>query len=235
MISVVGVGPGSKEYLTEKAKSVIEEADIVAGWDHALKVVGDLIKGERVQFTSYRREEKDIAYLAQEAKKRKKCTICVTGDPNFSDYQLLEKIRKYEKIEIVPGISSIQIAASLAQVPLEYTLLITFHKSGSIEKEKKELLEGIRKGKNLIILPRPYDFMPQDIAHFLIEHGVNPSLNVVIFENLTLKEEKRSEIALREIKGIFSDLSIIVIRGVKGKGALADKAITAESSDSVFG
>lgn len=215
MITVVGVGPGGKEYLTEKAKSVIRGADIVAGWRHALEVVEDFIQGGKVQFTSHQGEGKDIAHLAQEARKGKKCIICTVGDPNFSDHQLLEKIQKYDEIEIVPGISSVQVAASLAQVFFEHTHFITFHKSGSIEVEKEELLEGIQKGKNLILLPRPYDFMPQDIANFLIEHGVDASLKVTIFENLTFKDERKIETTIGELRGKFSDLSVIVVKASK--------------------
>ena len=215
MITVVGVGPGAKEYLTEKAAFIVQKADIVAGWSHALKVVEDFIQGEKVEFTSYQTEGEDIACLAQEARNGKKCVICTVGDPNFSDRQLLEKIQKYDEIEIVPGISSVQVAAGLAQVFFEDTYFITFHKSGSIEGEKEELLEGIQKGKNLIFLPRPYDFMPQDIANFLIEHGVDAYLKVTIFENLTFRDERRIETTVGELRGKFSDLLIIVIKGSK--------------------
>jgi len=212
MITVAGVGPGSKEYLTEKVAFIVQKADIVAGWNHALKVIEGVIRGEKIQFTAHEKEEETIAYLAQEARKGKKCIICTVGDPNFSDYQLLEKTRRYDEIEIVPGISSVQVAASLAQVSLEHTCFITFHKSGSIEGEKQELLEGIQKGKNLILLPRPYDFMPQDIANFLIEHGVDASLEVTIFENLTFKDERKIKTTIGELRGKFSDLSVIVIK-----------------------
>ena len=212
MITVAGVGPGAKEYLTEKVASIVQKADIVAGWDHALKVIEGDIQGEKIQFTSHEKEEETIAYLAQEVKKGKRCVICLVGDPNFSDYQLLEKIRKYDEIEIVPGISSVQVAASLVQVSLEYTCFITFHKSGAIDKEKEDLLEAIQKGKNLILLPRPYDFMPADIADFLIKHGIEPSLRVVIYENLTLKNQRQIGTTLGEIKDEFTDLSIMVIK-----------------------
>ena len=215
MITLLGVGPGAKEYLTGKAISVVREADIIAGWSHALKVVEEFIQGKEIQFTSHQREEEDIAYLAQEARRGKRCVICSVGDPNFSDHQLLEKIRKYDEVEIVPGISSVQVAASLAHIPFENTGFITFHKSGSIEEEKEELLRAIQKNKNLILLPRPYDFMPRDIANFLIKHGIDASLKVTIFENLTLKDERKTETALRELKGEFSDLSIIVIKASK--------------------
>ena len=140
----------------------------------------------------------------------------VVGVTEFCDYppEALdkEKIRKYDEIEIVPGISSVQVAASLAQVSLEYTCFITFHKSGAIDKEKKELLEAIQKGKNLILLPRPYDFMPADIADFLVKHGIEPSLRVIIYENLTLKNQRQIGTTLGEIKDEFTDLSIMVIK-----------------------
>lgn len=43
MITVAGVGPGGKEYLTEKVAFIVQKADIVAGWNHALKVIEGVI------------------------------------------------------------------------------------------------------------------------------------------------------------------------------------------------
>lgn len=213
-IWVVGVGPGNPEYLTKKATFVVKRADVVAGWEHALKIVDELAKGERVQFTSHQTEENVIAYLAREARKGKKCVVCTVGDPNFSDNQLLEKIRKFGEIEIVPGISSVQIAASQAKVPFEKSRFITFHKSGPINNEKEKLLRAVKEGRrNVIVLPRPWDFMPRDIAKFLIDNGVVKNLEVTVHENLTLSDERVHVCKLSDLLNTeHGDLSIIIIK-----------------------
>jgi len=164
MIYVIGVGPGSPEYLTFKAKNEIESADIVAGFKPALNTVKKFVRGEIVEI-DYARESELLKYIADRSR-NKKCVFCCTGDPDFSDSQLLEKITLQTEIEILPGISSVQVAASKARVAFEQSAFISFHKRGSIEAQKRELLSRMKENKDIILLPRPYDFMPEEIAKY---------------------------------------------------------------------
>ena len=138
--------------------------------------------------------------------------FCFTGDPNFSASELLDKLAIYDDVEIVPGISSVQIAASKAGVAFEDSIFISFHKGGSLEEVQKELLYRVKGNKNIILLPRPYDFMPEEIAGYLMRNGVRPDTEAIIFQNLTLKDEKESRLSLKDISGEFSDLCIMVIK-----------------------
>jgi cobalt-precorrin-7 (C5)-methyltransferase len=209
MIYVIGVGPGSPEYLTLKAKNEIESADVVAGFKPALNTVKKFIRGEIVEI-DYVKESELLKYIAEKSRTQK-CVFCCTGDPDFSDSQLLEKIALHTEIEILPGISSVQLAASKARVAFEKLAFISLHKRGSIEGQKRELLSRIREKKDVILLPRPYDFMPEDIAEYLMENGIDPDTMVIIYENLTMDEREHHK-SLREIEGKFSDLCIMVIK-----------------------
>ena len=210
MIYVIGVGPGSPEYLTLKAKKQIESADIVAGFKPALNTVKELVRGEIVEIPDYARESELLKYVADKSR-NKKCVFCCTGDPNFSDSQLLKKIALLTEIEVLPGISSVQVAASKARVAFENSAFISFHKSGSIEGQKRELLSRIKEHKDIILLPRPYDFMPEEIAQYLMGNGISPDTGTIIYENLTMDEREHHK-SLKEIKGGFSDLCIMVIK-----------------------
>lgn len=210
MIFAIGVGPGSPEYLTIKAKNEVESADIVVGFKPALNTVKEFAKGEVIEIPSHAREAEFLKYVADKSGD-KKCVFCFTGDPNFSASQLLDKIALYDEVEILPGISSAQVAASKAKVAFEDSLFISFHKGGSIEREKGGLLSGLKESKNIILFPRPYDFMPKEIAEYLMQNGVSPDTEVIIYENLTMNE-KESLKSLKEIQGEFSDLCVMVIK-----------------------
>jgi cobalt-precorrin-7 (C5)-methyltransferase len=209
MIFVIGVGPGSPDYLTLKAKNYIESADIVAGFKPALNTVKDFVHGEIVE-VDYTREGELLKYIADKSN-NKKCVFCCTGDPNFSDSQLLAKIAHHTEIEVLPVVSSVQVAASKARVAFEDSAFISFHKRGSIEAQKRELLSRIRENKDVILLPRPYDFMPEEIAKYLMGNGISPDIMVTIYENLTMDETEHHK-SLNEIEGKFSDLCIMVIK-----------------------
>ena len=63
-----------------------------------------------------------------------------TGDVNFSESEVVDRlIEIFGDVEIIPGISSIQVAASKAKVPIDKSKVITMHVTTSIEEKKLEL------------------------------------------------------------------------------------------------
>ncbi|MFC2070175.1 precorrin-6y C5,15-methyltransferase (decarboxylating) subunit CbiE [Chloroflexota bacterium] len=210
MILAIGVGPGSPEYVTIRAKNEVASADIVAGFRPALEAVREYAKGKVIEIPSHSGEEEFLKYIAGKSGE-KKCVFCFVGDPNFSASELLDKISVYDEVEIVPSISSVQIAASKAKVAFEDSIFISFHKGDPLDEIKQELLTRARENRNIILLPRPYDFMPEEIAGYLMQNGVSPDTEVNIYENLTLSNEKESYMSLKEIMGKFSDLCVMVM------------------------
>ena len=212
---VVGVGPGAKGYITEIAKKIIKNADLIAGFGPAINIIRNLInrKAETIVL-DYPSEKLKLNMIADKLKEGKSCVICCVGDPNFSDQQFIKKIKSTcGQIETIPGISSVQVACAKAGLAMEDVRFITFHKSGSIKAEKMELMEALKVGKDIILLPRPWDFMPQDIAKFLIRKGIPPKIRISVYENLTLENEAVFKGSLRDLlKKDFSDLSIMVIK-----------------------
>ena len=210
---VVGVGPGAKGYITELAKKIIKNADFVAGFEPAINIIRDLIniKAEIIVL-DYASEKPKLNMIRGKLRESKRCVICCVGDPNFSDQQFIKKIRSAcGQIEVIPGISSVQIACAKAGLAMEDIRFITFHKSGSIKAEKMELIEALKVGKNIILLPRPWDFMPQDIARFLIRKDIPPKTRISVYENLTLENEAVFNGSLEDfLEKDFSALSIMI-------------------------
>jgi len=213
-VYVVGIGPGDPEYLTTKAIKLIETADYVAGFKAAINIIKNLVKG-KVIIIDYSNEREVLNLLALEEKKGKRCVICNYGDPDFSDKQFIEKIKSIcGNVRILPGISSVQVSCARAGIYMEESIFITFHKSGSIDKEKDELLKIVKEGyRNAIVLPRPRDFMPKDVAKFLINNNVSKNINVIVYENLTLMNENVHVCKIGELLNEYrySDLSILII------------------------
>ena len=155
------------------------------------------------------------------------CAIPFTGDVNFSESEVVDRLLELfgdDNVEIIPGISSIQVAAAKSRVPLDKAHIVTFHVSGDIEQKKLELVKAVMDMKSVILLPRPWPkditrkFMESDIAIFLKEKGINTSnLKVWVFENLT-KDDKETAFKgkVNELEGKeFSELSVMVIDQVK--------------------
>ncbi|SEH11477.1 precorrin-6Y C5,15-methyltransferase (decarboxylating) [Natronorubrum sediminis] len=126
-------------------------------------------------------------------------------------------------VRIVPGISSLQMAASRARTPMEDTEFVTLHKSGDLEADMDRLAGAVvAEGRHLLTLPRPYDRMPGDLAQFLLEEGADPELEALVLEKLTHEDETVHRFTLAELsehaggdgpeETPFSDLVVLAVR-----------------------
>jgi precorrin-6B methylase 1 len=151
------------------------------------------------------------------------CVVPFTGDVNFSESEVVDRLLDLygdDNVEIISGISSIQIASAKSKVPLDKATIITFHITGDIEEKKLELVKSVTDKKSIILVPRPWpsnpskNFMPSDISLFLKKNGLDTSkINVWVFENLTDDEKEtlyKGKMDSLETKK-FSDLSVMVI------------------------
>lgn len=214
MITCIGAGPGDLGYLTLRGRALIEEADVVAGFTAVVDLVRSLISPNAVVVTmGYKDQVAKLDEVAAFHAQGKKCAVVFMGDIHFSGFQFLERVERAcgHSVETLPGISSAQILASRCRVCFDETTFVTFHRRGDLEPFKKHLVHVLADGRNAIVIPRPWDFMPRDIAAYLLECGVSPAHPTEVWENLT-----RAEAAWRgplgECTKEFSDMSILCIR-----------------------
>ena len=194
---IVGVGPGSPQYLTCIAMDAIKKSRYVVGYKFTLDTVESVIDKTRqeVYHVTMQNQESTYQYVYNKMKDGEYYTVPFTGDANFSESEVVDRLLEIfgdKNVEIIPGISSIQIASSKSMIPLDKSLVLSFHISGDIEKKKKELINAIMDKKNVILLPRPWpddpsrNFMQSEIAKYLKLNGIDTSiLKVWVFEYLT--------------------------------------------------
>ena len=226
---VVGVGPGSPIYLTDIAKEAIRRCQYIIGYKYTLGTIEKIIDRTRQNVFEVTLWNQEFIYqdVYKKMKNNEYCTVPFTGDASFSESEVVDRLLEIfgdDNVEIIPGISSIQVAAAKSKVPLDKAYIATLHVTGDIEKRKKELIEAVSEGKSVILLPRPWPndlskrFMESDMAIFLKNNGINTSmLNTFVFEYLTnMEKETTFKGKLSELEGKeFSDLSVIVIDQTK--------------------
>ena len=139
-IWVVGVGPGSPEYLTQKARKAIEVSDIVAGYDLCINSARDLTHDKTIIEMTWSNRDERLDYIKKEVISGKNCSILRSGDPNFSGSSGIEDIYdRFPDAEIIPGISSVQVAAAKSKLSWDKIILLTFHVTEDLEKKKQIL------------------------------------------------------------------------------------------------
>ncbi len=218
VVYAVGVGPGSQDYITEIVKKIILDSDVVVGYKYTLDTVSDLIQNKEVYEITMENQEKTYQKINLELDDRT-LVVPFTGDVNFSESEVVDRlIEIFGDVQIIPGISSVQVAASKAKIPLDKSKIITMHITTSIESKKIELQKALIDGYNVILVPRPWPkdpekhFMPSEIAKYLNRKGFDTSeMKVHVFEALTTENEVIFEGKVDQLEGKeFSDLSVMV-------------------------
>lgn len=217
-IYAIGVGPGSPKYVTEIAKEIIQNCDIVIGYKYTLKTIEHLLKGKEIHEITMSNQEESYQKILPVLGKRS-LVIPFTGDVNFSESEVVDRlIEIFGEIEIISGISSIQVAASKARVPLDKSKVITMHVTSSIEEKKLDLQKALIDGYSVILVPRPWPkqpdkhFMPSEIALYLRKNNFKTeNMKVQVFEALTTENETSFVGNVKDLEGKeFSDLSVMV-------------------------
>ena len=217
-IYAVGVGPGSPKYVTEIVKEIIQKCDIIIGYKYTLKTIESITKGKEIYEITMNDQEESYQEIYPKLGDRT-LVIPFTGDVNFSESEVVDRlIEIFGKVEIIPGISSIQVAAAKAQVPLDKSKVITMHVTTPIEDKKLELQKALIDGFSVILVPRPWPkqpdkhFMPSEIAIYLKENNFNTDkMKVHVFEAITTENETNFVGVVKDLEGKeFSDLSVMV-------------------------
>jgi precorrin-6y C5,15-methyltransferase (decarboxylating) CbiE subunit len=225
---VVGVGPGSPTYLTEAAKEAIARSHYIIGYKYTLLTIEGIIDKSRQQVFQVTMKTQEGVYqnIYRKMKDGEYCTVPFTGDVNFSESEVVDRLLEIfgnENVEVIPGISSIQVAAAKAHVPTDKAFIVTFHVTDDIEQKKQEMLQAVRQGRSVILLPRPWPrdssrhFMQSEIAKFLRKSGIDTTkLKVWVFEHLTTEKETTFRGTAVDLEGKeFSELSAMVVDQTK--------------------
>ncbi|MDO5823170.1 cobalt-precorrin-7 (C(5))-methyltransferase [Methanobrevibacter sp.] len=207
-IYIVGIGPGASEYLTKKAVDSVKSSDYTVGSTRAIELFDDV--QNKIAFNV-----KDLLDKLEEgvqlACDGNTVSILSTGDPGFSGVLNTvlriskEKGFSKENIEVVPGISSLQLAAAKCHIQWDSANVMTFHGRENID----EILSVINNEKTTIALPSR---KVRDMAQFLLDNGVEEDRKVVVCERLSYPDEKIVEATLKDIaESEFTYMCIMVI------------------------
>lgn len=207
-IYIIGIGPGSSEYLTKKAINTVKSSDYTVGSTRAIDLFDDV--NNKLAFNV-----KDLLDKLEKgvdlAIEGNTVSILSTGDPGFSG--VLNTVLRIandknfpkEKIEVIPGISSLQLAAARNHIQWDNANVMTFHGRENIE----DILKVINNGKTTIALPSK---KVRDMAQFLLDNGVNENRQVVVCERLSYDDEKIVQSTLKDIASSeFTYMCIMII------------------------
>ena len=208
-IYIIGIGPGASEYLTKKAVDTVKASDYTVGSTRAIELFDDVQNKIAFNVKELLDKLEEGVELACDGNT---VSILSTGDPGFSGVLntvlriSAEKGFPEESIEVIPGISSLQLASAKCHIQWDSANVMTFHGRENIE----DILPVINNGKTTIALPSR---KVKDMAQFLIDNGVDENREVTVCERLSYPDERIVEANLKEIaQSEFTYMCIMVIK-----------------------
>lgn len=199
---VVGIGPGSRDYILPEALRAIESATLLIGGSRALQTYA---KPHQQQV----KVDADIGGLLQTIRQElmmRDVTVMVSGDPGY--YSLLETFRRelpQARIRVIPGISSFQLAFARIGLPWQTGRLLSAH-----GRKPAPYALAHESGVPLSFLTDTRQH-PAVIAGWLQEQGWPLTARVWLCKNLSYPEETVVAMTLAEALNISGFESCVMV------------------------
>jgi precorrin-3B C17-methyltransferase len=125
---IVGIGPGGKDQLTQKAAEVIQSVDHVVGYKAYLDLIRDLL-GEKEVAPSGMGKEVDRAKMAVDFLEDGSVALVSSGDPNVYGMaglglEVASQKGNLNQVEVVPGATSFTAAACRAGITFRESVAV---------------------------------------------------------------------------------------------------------------
>lgn len=203
-VTIVGCGPGSKKFITGYAMQQIINAEVLIGSRRLLSLFPD---GDADTYVLSNNYKLLITRIVSLSKKKKKVVVLVSGDPGFFSYSklIVDKLG-VEKCEVIPGISSVQMAfAKIGRTWNDACFMSLHGRSAKLASVVKKITDN----EKVAVLTDNSNNVKL-IAKKLLETGVK-NRKIFVCENLSLEEERIREFDVSSILKIrVSDLNVII-------------------------
>lgn len=131
-ITVIGIGPGSLEDMTPRARKAIESAEVVVGYKTYIKLVESIIGGKEIIDNGMMQEVERCQLAVKSAAEGKETVVISSGDSGIYGMaglvlELVLQLPENERPEwggVVAGISAVQASAAILGAPLMHDFAV---------------------------------------------------------------------------------------------------------------
>ena len=131
-ITVIGIGPGSLEDMTPRARKAIESAEVVVGYKTYIKLVESIIGGKEIIDNGMMQEVERCQLAVKSAAEGKETVVISSGDSGIYGMAglVLEWVLQLPENErpewggVVAGISAVQASAAILGAPLMHDFAV---------------------------------------------------------------------------------------------------------------
>ena len=129
-ISVIGLGPGGLDDMTSRAKEALRNSRVIVGYKNYIPFIEPLIGGRvEIVYNGMRQERDRILKAFEIAESGMDVSVISSGDAGIYGmaplvYEMLRERGDDIEVEVIPGISAFQKAASLLGAPVGHDFCV---------------------------------------------------------------------------------------------------------------
>lgn len=127
-IYIVGMGPGSEDMMTLKARRILAESDCIVGYHVYLDLLPEELKKKELLSTPMRGEVRRCEIAFEEAGKGKKVSVICSGDAGvYGMASLMYELKdRYPdtSLEVIPGVTAAISGAALLGAPVNHDFCV---------------------------------------------------------------------------------------------------------------
>jgi cobalt-precorrin 5A hydrolase/precorrin-3B C17-methyltransferase len=225
-LTVIGLGPGSADLMVPAARTALNEATDILGYDTYVKMAGPLRSDQRVHGTDNREELRRAQHAFELASEGRAVVMVSSGDPGVfamaaAVLEVLEASQNTDwaavELSIVPGVSAAMATAARAGAPLGHdfcmlSLSDNLKPWAIIEKRLRHAAEAdlVMAFYNPISRARPWQL---DKALDIVREYRGAQTHVVLGRDIGRPGSTLRTITLGELRSSDVDMRTMVIVG----------------------
>ena len=239
MLSVVGIGPGAQDLLTERARARISSADVIMGNERYIELIKDIIPGSAEVITGRMGTEVDRAKKAVELCKHENKNVVVVSGGDAGIYGMAGLIIEVMgdsdsklDMEIVPGITAASASAALLGAPLSNDFAVVSLSDLLVPwSEIERKLEGLAKMDIVVVIYNPKSktrTVQLEKAYEILTRFRNANTVVGIVRNAEREGCEVVITTLKDLPGYYHriDMSTTIIIGCSVTRKLGARMVT---------
>ena len=199
-VQIVGIGPGSRDAMTQEARRAIEEADCLIG---ARRMLDAAARGGQKTFAAIAPQE--IADFLRAHREYRRCAVVMSGDTGFfSGTKKLLPLLSGCEVRVLPGLSSLSYLCAKLQTSYEDVHVVSLH------GRAHDITADVRAHARVFALVGG-EHGVHDLCRTLTENDLG-TVTVSVGERLSYEDETITTGTAEELKDkAFAPLSAVLI------------------------
>lgn len=220
LLHVVGLGPGARDLLTPRARTAVQQANLVVGYGPYVRQVRDLVApGAKVHASKMGTEEERTALAIEAARAGARVALVCSGDPAIYAMAspVLEQGTAGIDVEVVPGVTAELAASAILGAPLGHDhatiSLSDLHTSWQVIEQR---LQSVAEGDLVVTLYNPRSrkrrmHLPRALE--ILGAHRPPTTPVAVVQQATRQRQKVITSTLADFQPEWVDMNSLVVVG----------------------